>query len=66
MVGARYETAHFWLELDDHGRMELVQSYLRDAGNWRDVQALDRSPRHPFADPLYVVTGYSEGRHHVF
>jgi SAM-dependent methyltransferase len=52
-----------WLELDDRGRMELVQSYLRDAGNWRSVQALDRSPRHPFADPLYAVIGESEGKH---
>lgn len=52
-----------WLELDDRGRMELVQSYLRDAGNWRSVRALDRSPRHPFADPLYAVIGESEGKH---
>lgn len=52
-----------WLELDDRGRMELVESYLGDAGNWRDVQARDRSPRGFFSDPLYVVTGYSEGEH---
>jgi SAM-dependent methyltransferase len=50
-----------WLQLDDRGRMQLVERYLREAGNWSEVQALDRSPRHPFADPLYAVVGRSAG-----
>lgn len=48
-----------WLRLDDRGRMKLVESYLRDAGGWERVSGMDRSPGHPFADPLYAVMGYS-------
>ena len=48
-----------WLRRDDRGRMELVQEYLREAGNWSNVRSLDRSPDHPFADPLYAVVATS-------
>lgn len=48
-----------WLRRDDRGRMRLVEEYLRDAGGWRDISSLDRSPRHPFADPLYAVVARS-------
>lgn len=50
-----------WHQLDDQGHLHLVESYLREAGNWRDVQSLDRSPRRMFSDPLYAVVGVSTG-----
>ena len=48
-----------WLRRDDRGRMALVEEYLREAGNWENIQSMDRSPDHPFADPLYAVTARS-------
>ena len=47
--------------------MHLVERYLQDAGNFREVRSLHRSPRRLFADPLYAVIGesagpYAEGR----
>ena len=56
-----------WHRLDDRGRMRLVERYLQDAGNFRNVRSLDRSPRRMFSDPLYAVVGestgpYTEGR----
>ena len=33
-----------WQALDDTGRAWLVARYLGQAGNWADIQALDRSP----------------------
>ena len=50
-----------WHELDDAGHMRLVERYLREAGNFEDVQSLDRSPRRMFSDPLYAVVGKSTG-----
>lgn len=50
-----------WHRLDDKGHMRLVEQYLRDAGNWRDIQSFDRSPRRMFSDPLYAVVGRSTG-----
>lgn len=50
-----------WLDLDDEGRMHLVESYLEDAGNFREIHGLDRSSRVPFTDPLYAVIGTSTG-----
>lgn len=50
-----------WHQLDDRGHMQLVEHYLRDAGNWSDVHSLDRSPRRMFSDPLYAVIGESIG-----
>ena len=50
-----------WHQLDDRGRMLLVERYLREAGNWKDVHSLDRSPRRLFTDPLYAVVGRSTG-----
>lgn len=49
-----------WLELDDAGRMRLVEDYLREAA-WSDIHGLDRSPGKPFSDPLYAVVGHSSG-----
>ncbi len=54
-----------WHQLDDRGRMRLVERYLREAGNWSDVHSLDRSPRRLFTDPLYAVVGRSTGPYAV-
>ncbi len=50
-----------WHQLDDRGHLQLVESYLREAGNWHNIQCLDRSPRRLFSDPLYAVVGRSKG-----
>jgi SAM-dependent methyltransferase len=44
-----------WQVLDDTGHARLVARYLGQAGNWADIQALDRSPRLRGADPLFAV-----------
>jgi hypothetical protein len=41
--------------------MRLVEEYLREAGNFRGVRSLDRSPRRMFSDSLYAVIGESTG-----
>jgi len=41
--------------------VRLVQGYLEEAGNFRDVRGLDRSPRRMFSDPLYAVVGEGAG-----
>jgi SAM-dependent methyltransferase len=50
-----------WHQLDDRGHMQLVERYLHEAGNWNDIESLDRSPRHFFSDPLYAVVDRSTG-----
>jgi SAM-dependent methyltransferase len=50
-----------WRQLDDQGHIRLVEHYLREAGKWKNIQSLDRSPRRPFSDPLYAVVGRSTG-----
>ena len=50
-----------WHQLDDRGHMQLVESYLREAGNFANVRSLDRSPRRMFSDPLYAVIGEGTG-----
>jgi len=50
-----------WHQLDDKGHMRLVERYLREAGNFRNIRSLDRSPRRLFTDPLYAVIGESTG-----
>ena len=47
-----------WRMLDDRGHQELVARYFAEAGNWRDIETLDRSPG-PDTDPLYAVIGRS-------
>ena len=44
-----------WQALDDAGHARLIEGYLRDAGNWRDIQSVDRSPKPGFSDPLLTV-----------
>ena len=55
------KAVNIWHQLDDRGRMRLVERYLREAGNWSNVRGLDRSPRRLFTDPLYAVIGESAG-----
>lgn len=50
-----------WHQLDDKGHVQLVERYLQEAGNFRNVRGLDRSPRRIFSDPLYAVIGDSTG-----
>jgi SAM-dependent methyltransferase len=52
-----------WHKLDDRGHTQLVERYLKEAGNFRSVRSLDRSPRRLFTDPLYAVVGESMGPH---
>ena len=46
-------------QLDDRGHMRLVESYIQEAGNFRNVRSLDRSPRRLFGDPLYALIAES-------
>ncbi len=46
-----------WQTLGDREHAQLVAHYLRAAGNWEDIQALDRSPRSGRSDPLFAVAG---------
>jgi hypothetical protein len=46
-----------WHQLDDRGHMKLVERYLQEAGNFRNIRSMDRSPRRLFSDPLYAVIG---------
>jgi SAM-dependent methyltransferase len=48
-----------WQALDDAGHTELIEDYLRAAGSWRDIQALDRSPRAAGGDPLFAVVAHA-------
>lgn len=49
-----------WLVLDDSAHQRLVKHYLLEAGNWANVELLDRSPG-PGSDPLYAVIARSMG-----
>jgi SAM-dependent methyltransferase len=55
------KAVEIWHRLDDRGHMQLVESYLKEAGNFRDIHSLDRSPSRLFSDPLYAVIGSSTG-----
>jgi SAM-dependent methyltransferase len=48
-----------WHQLDDSGRMRLVERYLEETGNFDNIRSLDRSPRRVFSDPIYAVVGES-------
>ena len=52
-----------WHQLDDRDRMKLVERYLQEAGNFRNIRSLDRSPGRLFSDPLYAVIGESTTSH---
>lgn len=55
------KAVEIWHQLDDRGHAQLVERFLREAGNWSDIHSLDRSPRGMFSDPLYAVVGRSVG-----
>jgi SAM-dependent methyltransferase len=55
------KAVEIWHRLDDRGHMRLVESYLEEAGNFRDIRSLDRSPRRLVGDPLYAVVAESTG-----
>jgi SAM-dependent methyltransferase len=44
-----------WQALGEAGHGELIAEYLRQAGDWTEVEFQDRSSRTPDADPLYAV-----------
>ena len=53
-----------WRALDDAGHTRLVERYLRAAGGWEAIEALDRSPRAARGgpgDPLYAVVARRAG-----
>jgi SAM-dependent methyltransferase len=50
-----------WHHLDHRGHMQLVERYLEEAGTFRSIRSLDRSPQRTFSDPLYAVVGRSTG-----
>ena len=52
-----------WHQLDDRGHMTIVARYLQEAGNFRNIRSLNRSPRRLFSDPLYAVIGDSTAAH---
>jgi SAM-dependent methyltransferase len=57
------KAVEIWHRLDADGHMRLVEGYLQEAGNFRDIHSLDRSPRRLLSDPLYAVVGRSTGTH---
>jgi SAM-dependent methyltransferase len=44
-----------WQALDDAGHGQLVMDYLRAAGNFSQIEFLDRTPRKAGSDPLFAV-----------
>lgn len=50
-----------WQRLDDEGHVRLVEYLLEEAGNFRNIRGLDRSPQRIFSGPLYAVVGESAG-----
>ena len=57
------KAVEIWHQLDDRGHLRLVEGYLAEAGNFEEIQSLDRSPRRLFSDPLYAAVGRSTGPH---
>lgn len=50
-----------WLKLNDAGRCSLVAGLLAEAGNWRSIEVLDRSPSRNCGDPLFGVVAKAAG-----
>jgi SAM-dependent methyltransferase len=48
-----------WQSLNDAGHAQLVERYLREAGNWTDIATLDRSAQLAESDPLLAVVARS-------
>ena len=51
-----------WHSLSARGRLELVRRYLQAAGNWKQIELLDRSPSGWRSDPLYAVVARASPR----
>jgi SAM-dependent methyltransferase len=45
-----------WQALDDLGHLDLVESYLLEAGNWKAIEKLDCTPQGSH-EPLLAVVG---------
>lgn len=50
-----------WQSLNDRQHGAYVARMLEEAGNWTNIEQLDRSPRRWRSDPLYAVVGRSAG-----
>jgi SAM-dependent methyltransferase len=50
-----------WQALDDVHHAQLIEHYLREAGNWTAIQTLDRSPAPGRSDPLFAVVAHCAG-----
>jgi SAM-dependent methyltransferase len=50
-----------WQALDDAGHGQLVMDYLRAAGNFRQIESLDRTPSEVGSDPLFAVVARAHG-----
>lgn len=50
-----------WQSLDDQGHGQLVANYFQEAGNWTDIEILNRTPRRWRSDPLFAVVGRGKG-----
>jgi hypothetical protein len=46
-----------WCQLDDRGRVRLIEGYLEETENLRNIRGLDGSLRCLFSYPLYAVVG---------
>src|SRR5215203_2223931 len=57
------KAVEIWRRLDDRSHMRLVEGYFQEAGDFRNIRSLDRSPRRMFSDPLYAVVAESAGSH---
>ncbi len=44
-----------WQMLDDNGHLDLVESYLQNAGGWTDIEKLNRTPQGSHEPLLAVV-----------
>ena len=49
-----------WQQLNDRGHLQLVEYYLKSAGNWDDIQMRDCTP-HPAREPLLAVVARRAG-----
>lgn len=50
-----------WQSLNDRQHGAYVTRMLEEAGNWTNIEQLDRSPRRWRSDPLFAVVGRSTG-----
>lgn len=51
------KAVHVWTMTSDAQHMQLVQLYFAHAACFKDIKALDRSPRRWLSDPLFAVVG---------